>query len=104
MKPDFDVSALDPFSDTLRWGLGCKQIFVGTLIPYDNFACAVLALGNLTAKTRVLEGMVFDVHRQAFFRRIESWLLWDGPALEHAIRFETKVVVQPRRVMFLDYE
>ena len=75
-----------------------------TAIPHDHAARAVIALGNHAFERAVVERMVLDVHGQPLHRRIEARTFRHGPRLERAIEFETEVVVQTARVVFLNHE
>src|SRR5205823_3774735 len=50
------------------------------------------------------EGMIFYMNRQAFLSRIHGRLFRHGPALEHTIRFQAKIVMQASGPMFLHDE
>ena len=73
-------------------------------IPQHHRAAAVLAFGNGAFEIAVVEGMVFDFDRQPLVIGIDRRTLGNRPGLEHAVQFEPQIVMQPRRVMFLNDE
>src|SRR5690606_16367823 len=73
-------------------------------IPDEHRAAAVLALGDHAFERRVLERVILGPHRKALFARIEARALRDRPAPEHAVVLETKVVMEPPRVVLLHDE
>ena len=75
--------------------LACQEIFVGALIPDVHQASAVLPCRDFAAEVRILEGVILYLHSETFDRRIQARLLGHSPALEHAIRLQTKIIVQP---------
>ena len=46
--------------------------------------------------------MILCADRQALVRRIQAWTLSDSPAQQNAVKFEPQIVMQPRRVVFLN--
>ena len=48
--------------------------------------------------------MIFDLHCKSLHAGIEGWSFGDGPRLEDAVYFETKVIVQLSGAMFLDHK
>jgi hypothetical protein len=75
----------------------------GAAIPQKDGAAAVLSLGDDALEAAVVEGMILDVHREAFVPRVEARPLRDRPALEDAFELESKIVVEPRsRVLLHD--
>src|SRR4029077_13654978 len=73
-------------------------------IPQQHVAGAVLARRDRALEAAVVERMVLDVHREALLGRIEARALRHGPALQHAIHLQTKVVVQAAGGVTLDDE
>jgi hypothetical protein len=43
--------------------------------------------------------MVFDMHGEALFRRVEAGALWNRPAFQRAVDFKPKIIVQAARIM-----
>ncbi len=73
-------------------------------VPQLDRAATIFALGNCAFKVAIIERMILDFHRQPLVVGIERWSLGYGPRLEHAVQFQTKVVMQPGRVVLLDHE
>src|SRR5260370_26700020 len=71
-------------------------------IPYHHRAAAIFALGDSALEFEIFERMVLRANRKAFFRGNEAGPLWDSPAQQHAVQFQTKVEVNTPRVMLLD--
>src|SRR5205085_238960 len=76
--------------------------FVSSVIPDHHSAAAVLAFRNDAFKLRVVNRMIFNLHREPPDFRIERWTFRHGPRLQHAVDLETKVVMQLRGAMLLD--
>ena len=75
-----------------------------TLVPDDDLARAVVALGNDAFEIRVLDRMVFHHDREALLGDVGGRALGDGPTDEGPSPFEAEVVVEPPRRVFLDHE
>ena len=73
-------------------------------VPDLDRAGTVLPGRNLALEVRVVERMVFDVHREMPLAGRERHALRDGPAREHAVAFEPQVVVQSAGRVPLDDE
>jgi hypothetical protein len=73
-------------------------------IPHDHLAGAVLLRGNRALEAAVSHRMVFDVDRHPLGRRIQARPLRYGPAQQHAVEFQAKVVMQTRCPVLLDHE
>src|ERR1700732_2638929 len=87
--------------------LGGREIafhFEGALVPEDHLASAIISLRYFALKLCVLERMIFGLNGQALIYRIHRWTLRHGPGFHHAIHFQTEIVVQASRVMFLNNE
>src|ERR1700757_4661947 len=72
------------------------------IVPDDDRAAAILALGDRALKISIFEGMILDRDRKAFFARIEARAAGDRPALQDAVQRQPEVVMQPRGVVLLD--
>ncbi len=74
---------------------------VGSIVPDLYSACAVLAFADGALEASVFEGVVFDLHGEAF----DAWFGWgsfgDGPALEDSLHLEAEVEVVLGCPMFL---
>jgi NADPH:quinone reductase-like Zn-dependent oxidoreductase len=104
-------ASLEPLAGEVEVELAVAQALVDVAsrhpmpaVPDHDAAGAVLALGNLALEPSVVERVVLGLHGEAPVLRAQARLLRDGPALEHAVVLETKVVVQPRRVVALHDE
>ena len=71
------------------------------LVPYDDRAAAVFALGDRALEIGVFQRMVFDSDGKALFARNEARATCYRPALQHAVESQPEIVVQPGRVMLL---
>ena len=76
----------------------------GPLVPKHHGAPAIFSLRNDAFEAPVFERMIFDLHRQPFLGRVEVRPLGNGPAFQHTIQFQTKVVVQMRSCVLLNDE
>jgi hypothetical protein len=84
-----------------RVGVGWNP---GAAIPEHDRSAAVFVLWNDPLETAIFERMIFDFDREPLFTGIEARSFRHCPALEHAIEFETKIIVEPARRMLLDDE
>ena len=73
-------------------------------VPDLHRAAAVLALGDGALEVAVVERMILDLHREPLLARIEGGPARHRPGLEHAVIFETKIVMQPRGGVLLNHE
>lgn len=99
----------EPLALQLEFELSLLQRFVQiavrspmAAIPNDYFAGTVLTCRNRPFEFGIFERMVFDGDREPFFGWVEAGTLGNCPTLQHAIEFQTKIVMQPRRCVFLD--
>lgn len=98
--------ANDPIYEVLpaHLDLLTAQGIVFEVVRDVHVAGAVLPFGDLALELGVIQGMILDVHRQALVGGIERRPFRHRPALEDAVGLETKIVMQPAGVMFLDDE
>src|SRR5581483_10406499 len=61
----------------------------------------VVAFRDIAFEGSVVEWMIFHFHGESLARRIEARSFWNGPTDQHAIHFETEIVVQTCRVVAL---
>src|SRR5882724_5092887 len=73
----------------------------GTRVPNHYGSASIFTFRNDTFEITVLQWMVFHLHREPFYGRIERRAFWNCPGQQDAIEFETKVVMQLRSAMFL---
>src|SRR6266536_5383441 len=73
----------------------------GTRVPNHYGSASIFTFRNDAFKITVLQWMVFHLHREPFYGRIERRAFWNCPGQQDAIEFETKVVMQLRSAMFL---
>ena len=71
------------------------------LVPEQYSPTAILLGRNNALEARVIERVVFHMHGQAFLSRIQAGSLRDCPALQRAVQFQPKIVVQTARGVFL---
>lgn len=96
MHPDFDGAAVELFEHDLLLvglGLGGFRGFIGTLVPDDDGATAILALGNDAFEVFVVVGMVFDKHGQVLDGGVHGRAFGDGPAFQDAFYFQTEIIM-----------
>jgi hypothetical protein len=95
MQVKSQVAALEAALGVTLWVPGAA------VLEHDGTA-AILALRNCTFERAVIERMVFDMDREAFVGGVEAWPLCDRPALQHAIHFKAKIIVEAGGRVFLD--
>ncbi len=76
----------------------------GAAIPDKHRAPAVFALGDRAFERAVVERMVLDRDRKTLFPGDEARAARHRPALQHAVHFETEIVMEPPRVVLLHDE
>ena len=103
---DERVAALDSFAveadDDLR--LTPFLGVVRAVIPDLHVPRPVLPAGDVAGEVRVVEGVVLGVHGQPVLTRIGRQVLRHRPGDEHAVAFESEVVVQTAGMVLLDHE
>src|SRR5438270_5157851 len=90
------------FGQRLEWFLAVNVIF--PLVPKHDRATAVLPFRNNSLKCRVIDRVIFDLHREMLFALLPRQTLGHGPRLQHAIHFQPKIVMQSTRIMLLNDE
>ena len=98
MHDDFQTPRPQPLIHIRMPGLR----FPCALVPEQHRPAAILALGDGPFKAAILHGMVFHLDRQALVMHDIARPLGHGPALEHAVPAEAKVIVQASGCMLLD--
>ena len=73
-----------------------------SLVPHHDGAAAILALGNDAFEPAVFHGMVFHLHGEPLVCHDVARALGDGPALEHAVPSQPKIVVKMRGGVLLN--
>ena len=73
-------------------------------IPDHHRTAAILALRNGPFERVVSNRVIFDLDGQPFFSRHEARPARHRPAFHHAVEFETQIVMQARRSMFLNHK
>jgi hypothetical protein len=64
----------------------------------------VFPLRDHALEAGVFDRVVLDMHRESFHARIKAGAFWHGPALEHPVQLQAKIVMQPARSTLLDHE
>ena len=77
---------------------------IDAAIPDDHLTRAVLPWRDDALERPVVVRVIFCLHGEAFFARIEGRSLGNRPRLEHAVALEAKVVVQAARGVLLNDE
>src|SRR5205085_5513037 len=70
----------------------------GAVIPDVDMARTVVAFGNVAVEPGIRDRMVLDMHGEALLAGRLARLARDGPALQHTVQLEAKVVVQAPRL------
>lgn len=73
-------------------------------VPELDGAAAILALGDRPLEIAIGERMILDLDGEALVGGVERWSPGHGPGFEDAVQLQPQVVMQPRRIMFLDDE
>src|SRR5688572_19308293 len=101
MHADEGPFALEPLAVELEGELSCLEALVRiahglprAAVPEHDGAPPVLAHGDRAFKLAVLDRVVLDLDGEALVGGVEARTLGHGPALEHAVELEAKVVVQ----------
>src|SRR5262249_3189938 len=76
---------------------------VGSTVPDDAVAGAVLAVGDAALEVAVLERVILGLHREPLLCRVVARALRRGPAGEDAIDLEPDVVVKPCGVVLVHH-
>jgi len=76
----------------------------GTAIPQHHRAAAIFALGDRALEIGIGHRMTLGPHRKPLVGGIGARPRGHRPALEHAVRLEPEIVMEPCRVMLLDDE
>jgi len=84
--------------------LAGEDVVVRPVVPDQDAAGSVLPFLDLPFESGIVEGMIFDLHREPLHRRIHDGFLGHGPALEHSAHLETKIIVEVSGVMLLNHE
>src|SRR5690606_4542075 len=74
----------------------------GALVPDKNGTRTVFALGNGAFKGRIGDRMVLHVDGQPLFVRVQAGAARNGPAPQHAVMLQPKIVMQARGGMLVD--
>ena len=77
---------------------------VASLIPDNHVSGPVLSSGDDTFEVQVLERMVLGVDSQALLGWIQGGPPGNRPGSQHALHFESEIVVKTAGRMFLHYE
>ena len=94
--------ASDPFADVPREVTEAPLVHAG--VPQHHGTAAVLSCRNDSFKTAIGHRMILHLYPQAFDGRIEARTFGHCPTLQHAIQFQSEVVMQPTGGMFLNNE
>ena len=78
--------------------------FIGSMVPDHHRAGAVAPLRDDPLKIDVLDRVVRHHHRKPLLGRVHRRPLGDCPRFENPTHLETEVVVQARRLVFMDDE
>src|ERR1700733_14392424 len=74
------------------------------VVPHHHRPAAIFARGNDSLETGVINRMIFHMHRQTLHRRIGRRPFRNRPREQHSMPLQPKIVMQPRRRVFLHPE
>ena len=83
---------------------GVRVGTIGSPVPDDDVARAVLTPRDDALEVEVVERMVLDVDREPPLARVEGRPARDRPGRQHALHFEPKIVMEGGGAMTLDDE
>ena len=95
VEAEFEFALLQSF-------FGVDFRLPGALVPDHYRAAAVFALRNDAFEIGVVDRMIFDLHGERFYGRVETGAFGNGPAFECAVVFEPEVVVKAAGGVLLD--
>src|SRR5437879_12460753 len=73
-------------------------------VPHHPGGRAVLSFRNEALKIRVLDRMILGPYSQPLDSGVERRPLGHGPGCQDSVHLQPEVVVQPGRIMLLDYK
>src|SRR5262249_36441242 len=76
----------------------------GSSIPDHHGAAAVLTSGDYSLEIVVLDGVIFNLHRQPLDGRVVAWPFRHRPGKHYPFPFKAEVIVERGGAMFLDDE
>src|ERR1017187_247394 len=103
-RADQDPQTLEFFPLKCELNLSILQRFVhigsfrlpGSLVPQHHYSRSIFAGRDYSLKFGILDGMIFRLHREALYRRIERGTFRDCPREENTAPLQTKIVMQMR--------
>ncbi len=75
-----------------------------TVVELGDMAAAVLAFGDFAFEGRIVDRMIFHLHRHALDLRVVTGPLGHGPALQRVTHLQAEVVVPAAGVVQLHHE
>ena len=91
----FGVRSWNVFAFHRNWRQGLPLPY----IPHHDRTSTIVAFWNSPFKIEIRDGVILHMHGEAFISGIKRRSPRDSPRLQHAIKFETKIVVQARGAM-----
>src|SRR5262249_36204525 len=91
------------FAPTLFGCFGIHHV-VNAVVPDDDIACAVVSFWNDALEISVVDRMIFRERGQTLLCGIEAGPFRNCPGTKYTFHFEAEVIMQARRVMFLNDE
>src|SRR5674476_407496 len=89
--PLYSSAASDVYKRQLFHCLGWVDLrYPGALVPDDDRAAAIFALGNGALERRIVDRVILDMHGQPLFMRIEARAARHRPAPQYAVMFQAK--------------
>ena len=86
--------------ERVHWVLAIDVVIA--LVPHHDSSSAVLPLWNDSFESRVFDGVIFHFYRQMLFTFLPGKAFRHSPGLQDPIHFQTEVVMQSSRVVFLN--
>ena len=106
MERDFEIAFSQLVAEDVLFVVGRDGSVrrVGAAIPKHDGAATVLALRDRALEGVVVDGVIFDLHRESLHRWIKAGPFRHRPAFHYAIELESKIEMQVTGGVFLNDE
>ncbi len=98
MEIELEVALFEHLVGIAAHRFPCAQV------PDHDSSCAVVAFGDGAFEIEVGNGMILHLHGETFVSGIERRALGNGPRFQHAIHFQSKVIVKASCPVLLNYK
>src|SRR5207249_3688712 len=82
--------------------LAIDEIF--SAVPQHHRAPAVLSLGNDTLELRIVDGVIFNFHRQMFFTLLPGKPFRHRPGFQNSFHLQPEIVMQAAGIVLLNHK